>query len=176
MGPPQEVSGALVSRLDYNASDTEIKADLDKVYGDSALPYRSIARWVSLFKEGRTSTKDEARPGCPLTAVSHKDIDDVKVIIEKDARCTVEQIKEMSGLNSSAVFLILKETLNLRIVCAGWITHLLTPEQKRERAEKASGLLVKYNNKESRRIKEIVTGDETWLYVFEPDNKENNKI
>lgn len=155
---------------------TEIKADLDKVYGENALPYRTIARWVSLFKEGRISIKDEARPGRPLSAVSDRDIDAVKAIIEKDARCTVEQIGEISGINSSAVFLILKEKLRLRKVCARWIPHLLTPEQKRGRVEKASALLLKYKNKDPRRIKEVVTGDETWLYFFEPDNKENNKM
>jgi hypothetical protein len=32
----------------------EIKTDLDLVYGENALPYRTIARWASMFKKDRT--------------------------------------------------------------------------------------------------------------------------
>ena len=29
--------------------------ELDTVYGENTLPYRTVARWVSYFKEGRSS-------------------------------------------------------------------------------------------------------------------------
>ena len=44
--------------LDKSAS--EIKSELDTVYAENTLPYRTVARWVSYFKEGRSSVKDEA--------------------------------------------------------------------------------------------------------------------
>ena len=88
----------------------------------------------------------------------------------------MDEIADISGLNSSAVFYILKERLKLRKVCARWIPHLLTPEQKGERVEKAKILLAMYKGRDSKRTREIVTGDETWLYFFEPESKENNKM
>ena len=39
-------------------SATEIKFESDTVYGENTLPYRTVARWVSYFKEGRSSVKD----------------------------------------------------------------------------------------------------------------------
>ena len=57
-----------------------------------------------------------------------------------------------------------------------WIPHLLTPEQKKTRGEKASVLLSRFKNRDSRRLREVETGNETWLYVLEPDNKLNNKM
>jgi hypothetical protein len=36
------------------------KTDLELVYGENALPYGTIARWSSIFKEGRTNVKDAA--------------------------------------------------------------------------------------------------------------------
>ena len=42
--------------------------------------------------------------------------------------------------------------------------------------EKASVLLSKFKNRDSCRLREVVTGDETWLYFFEPDNKLNNNM
>ena len=76
----------------------------------------------------------------------------------------------------SYVFTILKEKLKLQKICAHWIPHLPTPEQKKDCVEKASVLLSRFKNRDSRRLREVVTGDETWLYFFEPDNKLNNKI
>ena len=47
-------------------STSEIKSELDTVYGENTLPYRSVARWVSYFKVGRSSVKDEAHQGRPV--------------------------------------------------------------------------------------------------------------
>ena len=53
----------------------------------------------------------------------------------------VEEISDLSGLSLSYVFTIQKEKLKLQKICARWIPHLLTPEQKKGRVEKASVLL-----------------------------------
>lgn len=90
-------------KLGYSA--LEIKSDLDKVYGESALPYRTVARWVSLFRGGRENIQDEPRPGRPATAVSDKDVASVKVLIEEYALYTVEELANLSGLNLSAVLI-----------------------------------------------------------------------
>lgn len=47
---------------------------------------------------------------------------------------------------------------------------------KEKTCGKASQLLAKYRNADSRCLKEIVTSDETWLYFSELDSKENNKV
>ena len=58
----------------------------------------------------------------------------------------------------------------------GGYPHRLTEDQKRERVRIASQLLDKYKNADQNRINEIVTGDETWVYFYEPDSKEKNKL
>ena len=83
---------------------------------------------------------------------------------------------DLSGLSLSYVYTILKEKLKLQKICACWMPHLLTPEQKKDRVEKASVLLSRFKNRDSRRLREVVTGDQTWLYFSEPDNKLNNKM
>jgi len=69
------------------------------------------------------------------------------------------------------VFFICKEKLKLRKVCARWIPLLLTGEQKRQRTTQlrvviASELLTRFKDKDEMLLREIVTGDETWLYFF----------
>ena len=157
-------------------SASEIKSELDTVYVENTLPYRTVARWVSYFKESRSSVKDEAGPGRPVSDTSENDVATVQSIVQQDSRYTVEEISDLSGLSSSYVFTILKEKLKLQKICASWIPHLLTREQKKDRVEKAFVLVSRFKNRDSRRLREVVTGDETWLYFFEPDNKLNNKM
>ena len=120
--------------------------------------------------------KMRARPGRSVSASSENDVATVQSIVQQDSRYTVEEISDLSGLKSSYAFTSLKENLKLQKICARWIPHLLTPEQEKDRVEKASVLLSTFENRDSSRLREVVTGDEIWLYYFEPDNKLNNKI
>ena len=119
----------------------KLKSELDTMYKENNLPYRTVARWVSYIKEGRTSVKDKARQGRPVSATSENDVATVQSIVQQDSRYTVEEISDLSGLSSSYVSTILKEKLKLQKICARWIPHLLTPEQKKDRVEKVSVLL-----------------------------------
>ena len=79
-------------------SASEIKSELDTVYGENTLPYRTAARWVSYSKEGRSSVKDEARLGRPVSATSENDVVTVQSIVQQDSRYMVEEISDLSGL------------------------------------------------------------------------------
>ena len=46
----------------------DIKAALDKVYGDQTESYTTITRWCVRFKQGRESLEDDPRLGRPLSA------------------------------------------------------------------------------------------------------------
>ncbi|XP_062578762.1 histone-lysine N-methyltransferase SETMAR-like [Saccostrea cucullata] len=155
---------------------TEIKADLNRVYGPSALSYPTVLRWVRRLQDGRQTLADDPRSGRPASAITKNEIDTVKQIIETDARYTVNDISSFTGINSSAVFEILKHRLMLKKVCARWVPHILTDEQKRVRVEICRQLLEKYEHCDFRRLNEIVTGDETWIFFFEPEIKRNNKV
>ena len=71
---------------------------------------------------------------------------------------------------------ILRERLGLRKICARWVPHLLTDKQKQSRVRLASQVIEKYDKCDPRRLEEIVTGDETWIYHFQPDSKAKNKV
>ena len=100
----------------------------------------------------------------------------VKTLIEEDAHYTVQEIEELSGIHSSSVLKILRERLRLHKICTCWVPHLLTDEQKRSRVRLASQVKEKYDECDQRRSEEIVTGDETWIYHFQPDSKAKNKV
>ena len=54
--------------------------------------------------------------------------------------------------------------------------HLLTDEQKLIWVRLASQVIEKYDKCDLHRLEEIVTGDETWIYHFQPDSKAKNKV
>ena len=70
---------------------------------------------------------------------------------------------------------ILKKRLDLRKVCARWVPHLLTEEQKTQRLKSARKLLKTYKGCYSRIISNLLTGDETWVHMFEPQRRADNK-
>ena len=54
--------------------------------------------------------------------------------------------------------------------------HLLTDEQKQSRVRLASQVIEKYDKCDPRGLEEIVTGDETWIYHFQPHSKAKDRV
>ena len=88
----------------------------------------------------------------------------------------MQEIEELSGIHSSSVLKILRERLGLRKICTRLVPHLLTDEQKQSPVRFASQVIEKYDKYDPRLSEEIVTGDETWIYHFQPDSKAKNKV
>ena len=102
---------------------TEIHANLYKVYGNGALKYATVCKWVRPFNDGRESIENNPRVGRPISVLTEKNVATVKTLIEED--------------HLSNVLKILRERLGLRKICARWMPHLLTDEQKQSRAKLA---------------------------------------
>ena len=82
----------------------------------------------------------------------------------------------MTNLLLARVYAILKKHLKVRKINARWIPHLLTDEKKKTRvtmAKNPSQNVLKYSKKV---FDNMVTGDETWVYYFEPKRKVANRI
>ena len=98
------------------------------------------------------------------------------MLIEEDARYTVQEIEKLSGIHSSSVLKILRERLGLRKICARWVPHLLTDEQKQSRVRLGLQVIEKYDKCDPCCLEEIVTGAETWIYYFQPDSMDKIKV
>ena len=155
---------------------TEIHTDLQKVYRNGALKYATVCKWVRLFIDGRGSIENDPCVGRPVSVLTEKDVATVKTLIEEDACYTMQEIEELSGIHSSSNLKILRERLGLSKICVHWVPHLLTDEQKQSGVRLASQVTEKYDKCDPRHLEEIVTGDETWIYHFQPDSKAKNKV
>ena len=88
----------------------------------------------------------------------------------EDRRFTVREIVAEVGISTGSVHSILTEDLNLRRVSAKFVTKLLTEQQKELRKEISEDML-DFANHDPEFIKIIITGDETWVYGYDPETK-----
>ena len=135
---------------------------------------RTVFRWVKAFKAGQFSAGDDTPPGRPKTSVTKANIAAVKIMVEQDARLSVKAIASCTGISEGSVQTILKKRLDLRKVCAH-LPHLLTEEQKTQRLKCAWELLETFKCCNSRVISNLLTGEETWVHMFEPHRWADNK-
>ena len=112
---------------------------------------------------------------CRIRLNTKANIAAVKIVVEQDARLSVKDIASCTGISEGSVQTILKKLLDLRKVCAWWVPHLLTEEQKAQRLKCVREFLKTYNGCNSRVISNLLTGGETWVHMFEPQRSADNK-
>ena len=52
-------------------STQECFQELHEAYGDAVLPYRTMARWVKAFREGRDAVQDNLRTVRPHSSIPY---------------------------------------------------------------------------------------------------------
>jgi hypothetical protein len=80
-------------------------------------------------------------------------------------------IKESLNIPKTVVLWILKKDLGKRNLCARFVPHSLTLEQREDRVTSCQDIIMlsnAYNNFFSK----IFTGDETWCFACDPQTKQ----
>jgi len=84
---------------------------------------------------------------------------------------TCKEIPQATGISPTSVFRILTNDLQKRKICALWVPHCLTAEEKQKCLENATLLKQRFNIEGQAFLYRIVTMDETWVRDFEPEMK-----
>ena len=174
MDQKTEIRSYIKCRITLNIDSKQIFNELCRIYGPQTISMRTVFRWVKSFKAGKLSV-DDIRPGRPKTSVTKANIAAVKIVVEQDARLSVKDIASCTGISEGSVQTILKTRLDMKKVCARWVPHLFTEEQKTQRLKCARELLITYKGCNNRVISNLLTGDETWVHMFEPQRKADDK-
>jgi histone-lysine N-methyltransferase SETMAR len=148
----------------------EISDRLKTVYGEYALSYPSVRRWVADFKCGRTDIIDKPRSGRPLSAATDAKKQLVDELIRSDRRVTTSDIVDVTGVSRGTVHNIISD-LGYSKVCSRWVPRQLTEELKQSRFEVCKQMLQRYQTEGEQFMKSIVTGDESWAHHYEPETK-----
>ena len=141
MDQKTEIRSYIKWRIRLNTDSKQIFNELCGIYGPQFHSMRAVFRWVKAFKAREFSVEDDTRPGRPKTSVTKANIAAVKIVVRQDARLSVKDIANCTGISEGSVKTILKKRLDLRKVCARWIPHLLTEERKTQNLKCARELL-----------------------------------
>ncbi|PNF26790.1 hypothetical protein B7P43_G17675, partial [Cryptotermes secundus] len=114
---------------------------LHEACGESALPYRTVARWVKAFNEGRQNVADACLTGRPSVS---EEVYALSLLLESDRRHTIRELARETGLAHTTVLHILKERLAMRKIASPWVPHDLTEMQKWLRYDAARNHLERY--------------------------------
>ena len=144
MDQKTEIRTYIKCRIRLNIDSKQIFNELLGIYGPQTISMRTVFMWVKAIKTEKFSVEDDTRPGRPKTSVTKANIAAVKIVVEQDARLSVTDIASCTVISEGSVQTILKKRLDPRKVCASWVPHLLTEEQKTRRLKCARELLKTY--------------------------------
>ncbi|KAF0740779.1 protein GVQW3-like [Aphis craccivora] len=94
----------------------------------------------------------------------------LRKIIRSDRRMTKRELSSECNISFGSCQTILTEDLGMRRVCAKMVPKLLSQDQKNHRIEVCQSLKERTQN-DPGFIKNVITGDETWVYGYDIETK-----
>jgi len=116
------------------------------------------------------SVGEDPRPGQPSTSTNDDHVDRVRAVSHGNHCLTVREVADEVGISIGSCHQIVTEKLQIRHVSAKFMPHLLTEDQKENHVEISQELLANANGNENF-LKNIITGDETWVYGYDVETK-----
>ncbi|GFT41022.1 putative mariner transposase [Nephila pilipes] len=150
--------------------------ELNSLYSDKAPSYSTVKNWYNEFNRGRCSIQDESRAGRPKSVVVPEKINAVRELIKQDRHVTYREIEASLDISMTSINKILHEHLSVKKICSRWIPHNLTNSQKKARVDWCKEMLEKYIQGTSKAVYNIYTGDESWIYAYEPETKQQSTV
>jgi hypothetical protein len=92
-------------------------------------------------------------------------VEKMHAIISENRRLTVHEVSEEVGISKISCHTILTKKLEMHHVAAKFVPHLLTDEQIANRVT-VSQELFDLPNADENFLKNVITGDETWVYRY----------
>ena len=127
---------------------------------------------MAKFKRGDFCTCDPPRPGRPKTVTTPKIIDQIHELILEDRRLSAKSIAEQLGISRERVGSSIHGDLDMQKLSAKWVPKCLNADQKRQRCQTSEQLLEFFRRDPNDFLSRLVTMDETWLYHYDPETKQ----
>ncbi|UYV73796.1 hypothetical protein LAZ67_11000937 [Cordylochernes scorpioides] len=156
------------AKLGRSASETYIL--MKQVYGTLCLSKSNVFIWHKRFSDGRNTLEDDKHTGRPSSSKTPESIEKVREFVANNRSASLRMMAEVLHINKETIRIILHEDLGKTKVCAKFVPHTLTGEQKSLRIAHCRDIISAYEN-DSNFLKSIVTGDETWCFQYDPKTK-----
>ncbi|GFV68020.1 protein GVQW3 [Trichonephila clavipes] len=142
-------------------------------FGEETMSRTLVFEKLRRFKEGRQSVNSDPRSGHPSTSRNEDKIAQVKNVVHSDRCLTVRKIAQECHISVGSCDEILRKDLNMRRVSAKFVPRLLTENQQFQRLATSSDLFQRESD-DPEFMKLIITGDESWVYGYDPETKQQS--
>jgi histone-lysine N-methyltransferase SETMAR len=149
---------------------TETQILVQKAYENEALNRSNLFRWYSGFRDGRELVEDNERGDRPKSTRTEVHIAAVADLVKYDRRIASRMIAEYVNIPKTVDLRILKEDLGKRKLCARFVPHSLTTEQREDRVTSCQDIIA-MADADKTFLNKIMTGDDTWCFVYDPETK-----
>ena len=151
-------------------SATETLEMIQQGFGDQSLSRTQVFQWHVRFKAGRTSVDDDEYTGRPTSCTTPETIARIQEIILQDRRRTIRDIAEEVDVGYGTCQRVLMEELGLQRVAAKFVPRILTADQIQQRVSVCTELRQLASDDETF-LSRVITGDESWVYGYDPETK-----
>jgi hypothetical protein len=138
-----------------------------KAYGNEAMNHSNDFRCYSRFRDGRELIEDDERGGHPKSTRTEVNIAPVADLVKNDRRIASRMIAESFPSPKIVVLRILKDDVGKRKLCARFVPHSLTPEQREDQTTSCQDIIAMADAGKNF-FNKIITGDETWCFACDP--------
>jgi len=101
-------------------------------------------------------------------------IDQTHELISEDRCISAKSIAEQLGIPRERVGSIIHEDLDTRKLSTKWVPKFLNADQKRQRRQSSEQHLEFFRRDPNDFLLQLVTVDETWLYHYDPETKQQS--
>jgi hypothetical protein len=106
---------------------------LQSICGDEALIRINVFKWFKRIEDGREDLQDDPRSGRPSTSRNADTIANAREIMTRDRRGALRMMADELNISKETTRQILHEDLQKRKMCAKFVPHRLTDQQKKWR-------------------------------------------
>ena len=152
----------------------EIHAILTETLEEYAPSCATVKNLVTHFKRGDFSTCVAPRPGQPKTVNIPEIIEQIHELIFEESRISSKSRAEQLGISRERVGSVIHETLDMRKLSAKWVPKCLNADQKRQRCQSSEQLLEFFRRDPNDFLSRLLTMEETWLYQYDPETKQQS--
>ena len=146
---------------------------MQQVYGDDALSCSIVFRSHRRFLLGSDSLEDDVRTGRPQTVRTKRKIEYIEMLVRANHSQSVDDLAAAVGDNHGTCYKILTDGLNMSRVTQHSVPRILTQYQYDDRTTICGDLINSADN-DPTFLNRIITGDETWCFLYDPQQKQQS--
>jgi histone-lysine N-methyltransferase SETMAR len=141
-----------------------------KAYVNEAVNRSNVFLWYSKFRDGRELIEDDERCGRPKSTRTEVNIAAVADVVKNDHRIASRTTEESLNIPKTVVLQIPKKDLVKKKLCARFVPHPLTTEEREDRVTSCQDISA-MADADKLVFKKIITEGETWCSAYDPETK-----